>query len=96
MNIFRCQSCDQVVFFENTQYVACGATLGFLPDRFLIALWNPREMTAGGRRVLVHSSTCTGYAGIIPVNRSATGYCQQAASRYSAKPVASIRPERYE
>jgi hypothetical protein len=41
MNIFRCQACDQVVFFENTQCLACGATLGFLPDRFLMSALEP-------------------------------------------------------
>lgn len=37
MKIFYCQSCDQVVYFENTQCVKCGATLGFLPDHFVIS-----------------------------------------------------------
>jgi len=41
MNIFHCQSCEQVVFFENTQCVTCGATLGFLPDRLLMSALEP-------------------------------------------------------
>jgi hypothetical protein len=41
MNIFRCQSCDQVVYFENTQCVACGSALGFLPERFLMSTLEP-------------------------------------------------------
>ena len=41
MKIFRCQSCDQIVFFENTQCVNCGATLGFLPDSFLMSALEP-------------------------------------------------------
>jgi hypothetical protein len=51
MNIFRCQSCDQVVFLENTQCLACGATLGFLPDRFLMSALGTRRgwpLAAGG------------------------------------------------
>jgi hypothetical protein len=41
VKIFRCQSCNQVVFFENTQCVNCGATLGFLPDSFLMSALEP-------------------------------------------------------
>jgi hypothetical protein len=32
MNVFHCDHCDHVVFFENTQCVNCGHTLAFLPD----------------------------------------------------------------
>jgi len=41
LKIFHCQSCGQVVYFENTQCVNCGATLGFLPDRFLVSSLEP-------------------------------------------------------
>jgi len=41
MKIFRCQSCNQVVYFENTQCVNCGATLGFLPDCFQVGALEP-------------------------------------------------------
>ncbi len=37
MKIFRCQVCGQVVYFENTQCTACGAALGFLPDRLIMS-----------------------------------------------------------
>jgi len=46
VNIFHCQSCDQVVFFENTQCMTCGAVLGFLPERLLMSALEP----AGGDR----------------------------------------------
>jgi hypothetical protein len=32
MNVFHCDHCDHVVFFENTQCVNCGHVLAFLPD----------------------------------------------------------------
>jgi hypothetical protein len=32
MKVFHCNHCDHLVFFENTQCVACGHTLAFLPD----------------------------------------------------------------
>ena len=32
MNIFHCDNCRSLVFFENVQCVKCGQTLGFLPD----------------------------------------------------------------
>ena len=41
MKIFRCQSCGQVVYFENTHCTNCGATLGFLPDHFLMSGLEP-------------------------------------------------------
>jgi hypothetical protein len=34
MKIFRCESCAQVVYFENTQCTNCGSVPGFLPERF--------------------------------------------------------------
>jgi hypothetical protein len=32
VNIFHCDHCDHIVFFENTQCVNCGHLLAFLPD----------------------------------------------------------------
>ncbi len=32
MRLFRCQACDQVLYFENTACERCGHTLGFLPE----------------------------------------------------------------
>lgn len=31
MQLFKCQQCGQVVYFENTRCMRCGAMLGFLP-----------------------------------------------------------------
>ena len=58
MKIFHCQSCDQVVYFENTQCMNCGAILGFLPGQFLISsldaasdnVWRPLASQAKGHR----------------------------------------------
>jgi hypothetical protein len=33
MKFFHCDHCDQPIFFENTQCVKCGHTLGYLPDQ---------------------------------------------------------------
>ncbi|WP_068090095.1 zinc-binding metallopeptidase family protein [Novosphingobium rosa] len=33
MQLFQCQSCGQVLYFENTACVKCGHRLGYLPDR---------------------------------------------------------------
>ena len=43
MKIFRCQSCGQVVYFENTQCMNCGTTLGFLPERLLLSALAPAD-----------------------------------------------------
>jgi hypothetical protein len=32
MNVFHCDHCQQLVFFENTVCVSCGSTLAYLPD----------------------------------------------------------------
>ena len=58
MKIFRCQSCSQVVYFENTQCMNCGAVLGFLPGQFLISsldaagddVWRPLAPQAKDHR----------------------------------------------
>ena len=55
MNIFHCDHCQQLVFFENIQCVKCGHALAYLPDRVDMAslealgneLWRPRD--AGDR-----------------------------------------------
>src|SRR5690349_18115795 len=31
MKMFKCQSCDQTLFFENTRCEKCGHRLGYLP-----------------------------------------------------------------
>ena len=54
MKLFFCQSCEQVLFFENTACERCGHTLGYLPqDNELYALdamgnglWQPLEAGA--------------------------------------------------
>lgn len=58
MKIFHCQSCDQVVCFENTRCMNCGAVLGLLPGQFLISsldatgddVWRPLAPQAKGHR----------------------------------------------
>lgn len=37
MKLFKCQACGNVVHFENTLCVNCGATLGYIPDRFAMS-----------------------------------------------------------
>lgn len=41
MKVFHCDHCDHLVFFENTQCVACGHTLAFLPDLMEIGSLEP-------------------------------------------------------
>lgn len=37
MKVFHCDRCSQVVFFENSQCVSCGARLAYVPEAGLIA-----------------------------------------------------------
>jgi hypothetical protein len=58
MNIFHCDRCGQLVYFENVSCTRCGATLGFLPDLSTVSalrsaeegLWQALAPAAEGRR----------------------------------------------
>jgi len=41
MKLFKCQSCGQVLYFENTRCERCGHILGYLPPRDLMAALAP-------------------------------------------------------
>ncbi|WP_024889645.1 zinc-binding metallopeptidase family protein [Luteimonas huabeiensis] len=41
MQLFKCGRCDQVLYFENTECVRCGAKLGFLPERMALSALEP-------------------------------------------------------
>ena len=38
MKLFKCQNCDQLIYFENTRCERCGHALGYL--------WEQRELSA--------------------------------------------------
>src|SRR5579883_3037178 len=39
---FRCSSCQQIVFFENSRCENCGHALGFVPDERSMAAFEPQ------------------------------------------------------
>jgi hypothetical protein len=41
MKLFHCDSCQQVLFFENVQCTRCGHALAYLPDRALLSAIEP-------------------------------------------------------
>lgn len=41
MNIFHCDHCGQLIFFENVQCVACGHLLAYLPDLEVVGSLEP-------------------------------------------------------
>ena len=43
MKLFNCQSCGQLLFFENTVCGKCGHRLGFLPDTTTLSALEPEE-----------------------------------------------------
>jgi hypothetical protein len=66
MNVFHCDHCQQLVFFENTVCVNCGSTLAYLPDLDQMGslepagdgLWRSPLPEAEGRRYrLCHNYT---------------------------------------
>jgi hypothetical protein len=54
MKLFECQSCGQILYFENTRCERCGHILGYLPDRSVLSAltakgggrWRPLEVPA--------------------------------------------------
>lgn len=43
MRLFACQVCGQVLHFENTLCVKCGATLGYLPEQNTLSALDPLD-----------------------------------------------------
>ena len=46
MRLFRCQTCGQTVFFENTRCERCGSRLGYLPEIGLMSALEPEVAPA--------------------------------------------------
>lgn len=47
MRLFNCQACGQMLHFENTLCIKCGATLGYLPQRNVLSALEPAEEAGG-------------------------------------------------
>jgi len=41
MRLFKCQSCDNPIYFENTSCIRCNHRLGYLPDMFTMSAIEP-------------------------------------------------------
>ena len=41
MKLFKCQSCGQVLYFENTKCESCGHQLGYLPEAMTVTALEP-------------------------------------------------------
>jgi hypothetical protein len=51
MKLFVCGNCRQLLYFENSACLGCGASQGFLPDRLALAVTTPTAdggLSAGG------------------------------------------------
>ncbi len=52
MQLFGCQHCGQLLFFDNTWYERCGHNLGYLPELSMlstVAAENGRRVVAARR-----------------------------------------------
>lgn len=47
MRLFKCEVCAQLLYFENTQCMRCGATLGYLPGRNRLSALEPAPPSTG-------------------------------------------------
>lgn len=52
MKLFRCPSCGQLIYFENTRCERCGHRLGYIPDSDILTALEPEE--GGTWRSLAH------------------------------------------
>ena len=58
MKLFRCQVCDNIIYFENRTCGRCGHRLGYLPELEIVAAlepaggesWTPLVGESGPRR----------------------------------------------
>ena len=41
MKLFECQSCGQLLYFENSTCLRCGNRLGYLPDLQVLSALSP-------------------------------------------------------
>jgi hypothetical protein len=48
MELFRCDGCRQVVFFESVKCTGCGRALAFLPNHAIISALEPAATQGGG------------------------------------------------
>jgi hypothetical protein len=47
MRLFRCDACDQIVHFENSQCTRCGHALAYLPERGVVSALEPVDGADG-------------------------------------------------
>jgi hypothetical protein len=59
MRSFACAQCGQLLFFENSHCLRCGAMLGFIPE--LLALRVIEEKRSGGMRVVSDDAPAVSY-----------------------------------
>jgi hypothetical protein len=52
MKLFKCQSCGQLLYFENTSCERCSHRLGYLPQAFTVSAAEPDGEPAGRRRTV--------------------------------------------
>ena len=82
MKIFQCQSCGQVVYFENSQCLNCGHALGYLPETGMLSALEPagngrwRPLAAPDRLFRYCANAAEGACNwLIPANSDAS-LCQ--------------------
>jgi hypothetical protein len=79
MNIFTCDSCEQVVFFESVKCTRCGHALAFLPDSYVVSALEP-EAESGSRRWRALSAAAAGQSYRFCRNSTEHEVCNWAVS----------------
>jgi hypothetical protein len=101
MEIFRCDGCEQVVFFESVKCTRCGHVLAFLPDRTVMSaleadteapdeIWRALAARASGERYrLCRNSAEYGVCNwAVPVD-DGNDYCQSCRLNHMIPDLAS-------
>lgn len=80
MELFRCDSCEQVVFFESVKCTRCGHVLAFLPERAVVSALEPEEESPqnGAWRALAASAAGARYR--LCRNSNEHGVCNWAVA----------------
>ena len=82
MQLFKCDRCEQVLYFENTECLRCGARLGFVPEQVTLgalmpdgAAWRLQAAPTGLRYRFCANATHSACNWLLPVD-DAENYCR--------------------
>ena len=89
MKIFHCDHCGHLLFFENTECMACGRRVAYLPDLRLVGSLDPAGSGNWRSPLPRAAAAATGSAKTTKLKGSATGRCPRTTTTRCACRVGS-------